>query len=514
MFPRFGYLARLVGIARTLSRHDALFPLELLDAPPTALRVARLFAGRGRRIRERRPGQRLADALTDLGPSFIKLGQALSVRADLMGEDITGDLGRLRDRLPSFPFAEARATVERELGRPLEELFESFEPEPVAAASISQVHFATVRDGDTVRPVAVKILRPGIVERLDRDVGLFFWLADLVERAEPKMRRLRPRDVVRTMQEWIAIETDLRLEAAAADELREVFADDGDLAVPAIDWDRTAGGVMTMERVTGIPIGDNAALDAAGIDRARLAQQVIRVFLKQAMIQGFFHADMHQGNLFVEPDGTLVAVDFGIMGRLDRKTRLFMAGMLGAFIDGDYQRVAEVHFEAGYVPADKSVALFAQACRSIGAPIRGKPVSEISIGRLLAQLFRITETFDMQTRTELLLLQKTMVTVEGVARGLDPDINFWTAAEPVVEAWARDNMGPEARIADTVATGIEIALRVPRLLDRAEDAFDRLSALRDPPAPKSPNGPLHAAIALAALGGAALAAAAAVVLLG
>ena len=283
---------------------------------------------------------------------------------------------------------------------------------------------------------------------------------------------------MRTLQQSVALELDLRLEAAAADEMGEVFSQDPDFRTPLIDWERTAGRVMTMERIVAVPIGDNAALDAAGIDRPALAERVIRIFLRQSLAHGFFHADMHQGNLFVDPDGTVVAVDYGIMGRLDHRTRLFMAEMLGAFIAGDYRRAAEVHIAAGYVPPETSVDLFAQACRSIGAPIRGKPVSEISIGRLMAQLFRVTETFAMETRTELLLLQKTMVTVEGVSRGIDPDINFWSASQPVIEGWARDNLGPEARIAGFITDTLDIVETVPRLLARAEQAFDRLEQIK------------------------------------
>lgn len=480
MLRRAGYLARLMRIGWTLARHDALFPLQQFDAPPILLRFAGL-PGRllRRRSRDLRPGERLAAALEELGPSFIKLGQALSVRADLLGEDIASDLGRLRDRLPPFPYAEARKEIEKVLGKPLADLFESFDETPVAAASIAQVHYATVREGGDIREVAVKVLRPGIADKLATDLGLFFWLADMAERAEPAVRRLKPVDAIRTLQESVAIEMDFRLEAAAADEIREVFAGDPDFRSPAIDWERTGETVLTMERVRGIPMGDREALAASAVDRKELAERVIRIFLKQAMQEGLFHADMHHGNLFVEEDGAIVAVDFGIMGRLDRPTRIFMAEMLGAFIAGDYRRAAEVHFEAGYVPAHKSVDLFAQACRSIGAPIRGRPVSEISIGRLLAQLFQITKTFDMETRTELLLLQKTMVTVEGVARDLDPEINFWNAAQPVVEAWAQDNLGPEARITDIVDTAFDIAERVPRLLGRAEVALERLDGLPD-----------------------------------
>lgn len=478
MLRRLTYVARLVFIARTLQKHDALFPLERLDAPPFVLRLARLFAGRSRRNRDRRPGERLAAALEDLGPSFIKLGQALSVRSDLLGEGIADDLGRLRDRLPAFGYEAARQTIEKELEQPLEQIFLEFQREPVAAASIAQVHFATVATPDGPAEVAVKVLRPGIEDELQRDMDLFFWLARIAERADPKLKRLRPVDIVRTLQQSVALELDLRLEAAAADEMGEVFSQDPDFRTPLIDWERTAGRVMTMERIVAVPIGDNAALDAAGIDRPALAERVIRIFLRQSLAHGFFHADMHQGNLFVDPDGTVVAVDYGIMGRLDHRTRLFMAEMLGAFIAGDYRRAAEVHIAAGYVPPETSVDLFAQACRSIGAPIRGKPVSEISIGRLMAQLFRVTETFAMETRTELLLLQKTMVTVEGVSRGIDPDINFWSASQPVIEGWARDNLGPEARIAGFITDTLDIVETVPRLLARAEQAFDRLEQIK------------------------------------
>ncbi|WP_206420052.1 2-polyprenylphenol 6-hydroxylase [Minwuia thermotolerans] len=477
MFRKLRYLGRLIVIARTLARHDALFPLQQFDAPPLVMRLARLFALRSRKNRKRRPGERLAAAFEDLGPSFIKLGQALSVRADLLGEDIAHDLDRLRDRLPPFPFVKAKEKIEDQLGRPLEELFESFDEKPVAAASIAQVHFATVRDGETIREVAVKVVRPGIAEMMERDLGLFYWLAAMAERAEPELRRLKPTEVVRTLQETVELEMDFRLEAAAADEIGEMFESDPDFEAPAVDWERTSESVLTMERVRGISMGDRAALEAAGIDLKEVAVRVIRIFLRQAMNQGLFHADMHQGNLFVKPDGVIVAVDFGIMGRLDRPTRIFMAEMLGAFIAGDYRRAAEVHFAAGYVPRHKSVDAFAQACRSIGAPIRGKPVSEISVGRLLAQLFRITKTFDMETRTELLLLQKTMVTVEGVARDLDPEINFWEAAQPVVEGWAEENLGLEARVVDGLGTALDMIDRVPRLLARTEIAIDRLSAL-------------------------------------
>lgn len=468
MLTDLRHLLRLFAIGRQLARHDALFPLR--DALPDGS-LARFGLGLFQRLFGRSrpaqaPGERLAAAFTTLGPSFIKLGQVLSVRPDLVGADLADGLGQLRDRLPPFAWAAARATIEAELGAPLETLFASIEPQPVAAASVAQVHLAVTSDG---QPVAVKVLRPGVEAAFARDLATFAWVADLAERHVPGMARLRPREVVASLRDWVSIELDLRLEAAAASELRDNFREDADVIVPAIDWQRTARRVMTIARISGIAIENRAALAEAGVDVAAVAARVIRVFLKQALRDGYFHADMHHGNLFVAvPDGRLELVDFGIMGRIDMATRRFMAEMLGAFLTGNWRRAAEVHFEAGYVPADRSVDAFAQACRSIGEPILDRPVAEISIGRLLAQLFQITETFGMPTQTHLLLLQKTMVTVEGVARSLDPEINFWDVARPVIEGWAQANMGPEARLRDT-ATGLaDFARRLPDLAQGLE----------------------------------------------
>ncbi len=456
------HLLRLFAIGRCFARHDALFLLRESAFTPRGAQVALDIFGRvfGRRQPHLRPGERLAAALGDLGPSFIKLGQVLSVRPDIVGPAIAEDLGRLRDKLPPFPWEQAHAILSAELGVPPERVFADIEIEPVAAASVAQVHLANTTEG---LPVAVKILRPGVELAFARDLALFAWLADAAERHLPGMARLRPREVVAALHDWVAIELDLRLEAAAASELRDNFIDDADVIVPAIDWQRTARRVMTVQRIGGIAIEDREALIAAGIDVTGVADRVIRVFLKQALRDGYFHADMHHGNLFVAADGRLELVDFGIMGRLDLKTRRFMAEMLGAFLTGNWRRAAEVHFEAGYVPADRSVDAFAQACRSIGEPILDRPVAEISIGRLLAQLFQITETFGMQTQTHLLLLQKTMVTVEGVARSLDPEINFWNAARPVIEAWAREHMGPEAYLKETASSLLDFARKLPQV---------------------------------------------------
>jgi ubiquinone biosynthesis protein len=400
-----------------------------------------------------------------LGPSFIKLGQLLSTRADLFGEQITLDLSSLQDRLPPFPGREARALIEAEFGCPLDTLFASFAETAAAAASIAQVHFARTTDG---RDVAVKVLRPGIVDAFFRDLDLFLWLARLGQRLRPALRRLKLVEVVHTLAEVVRFEMDLRLEAAAAAELGENFAGDPNFRVPRVDWCRTGRTVMTLEQISGIRIDDRAAILAAGHRIEDVLGKAAAAFFNQVFRDGFFHADLHPGNMFVDADGAIIVVDFGIMGRLDRETRFYLADMLLGFLSGDYRRVAEVHFAAGYVPPRRSVDAFTQACRSIGEPILGRPLQEISIARLLAQLFEVTEQFEMETQPQLLLLQKTMVVVEGVGRRLDPEINIWTLARPLIEGWMRDNRGPEARVRHGLETLADLVERVPRLVRSLE----------------------------------------------
>ncbi len=456
---------RLVGITRTLARHDALFPLEGLAPSPLATALAKLMSRRGVLGR---PGERLAEALQALGPSFIKFGQALSTRPDLIGEMMARDLSDLQDRLPPFAVPQARATIETELGAPLDALFSRFDDEPVAAASIAQVHFAATSDG---REVAVKVLRPGIERAFARDLDLFYWLAELVERIQPAWRRLKPIEVVRTLAETVTIEMDLGFEAAAASELRENLAGDEGFRVPEVDWQRTARRVLTLDRVAGIPIDERDALLAAGHDLDAIINKAASSVFNQVFRDGFFHADLHPGNLFVEPTGDIVAVDFGIMGRLDRKTRRYLAEMLLGFLIGDYARVADIHFEADYVPRGKSRDAFIQACRSIAEPIHNRPLNEISFAHLLARLFQVTETFAMETQPQLLLLQKNMVLAEGIGRRLNPEVNMWALAQPLIEDWVRENLGPEARLRDALTEGVATAQRLPRRLKDAESAL-------------------------------------------
>jgi len=458
-------------MVRALTRHDGLALLDQADGLPAPARLLRALT-KPKQAVSGTPGAKLARALTDLGPTHIKLGQFLATRADLVGPGAAADLGQLQDRLAPFAQRQAEEQVEQALGRPLTELFDSFGP-PVAAASVAQVHFAE-KDG---RLLAVKILRPGIENAMRADLDVMAWGARLLERFVPSSRRLKPVEVVAMLRASVEQEMDLRIEAAAASELKANMAGEAGFAVPAVDWDRTAKRVLTLDRVIGIPLTGRAGLDQAGLDRPKLARTVIQSFLRQAMRDGFFHADLHHGNLFVTGEGVLTPVDFGIMGRLDKANRRHLARILHGFLTRDYRRTAEVHFDAGWVPHDQNVDAFAQALRAVGEPIFGRTSDQISMGGLLAQLFEITATFNMAARPELVLLQKTMVVVEGVARDLDPGTNIWDAAAPVVEEWLRDNLGPEAVARDLLETLRRLAETVPKLPGLI-DRLDRTLAER------------------------------------
>ena len=450
---------RLLRLALSFARHDALFPLEILGIAPALIAWARLF--RTRRD-TRRPGERLAAALQEMGPCFIQLGQALSTRADLLSEEVAADLARLQDHLPAFPGELARKTIELELGRKVAAVYARFDDTPVAAASIAQVHFATTTDG---REVAVKVLRPGIEAAFARDLDLFYWMAELVERTQPRFRRLKPVESVKAFADVVRVEMDLRMEAAAAEELGENFRDDPGYRAPTIDWDRTAQRVLTLERVDGIPIGDRDAIVAAGHDPDVIMKKCAEAFFYQVFRDGFFHADMHGGNAFVDRAGHIVPVDFGIMGRVDEDTRGYLAELLVGFLRRDYRAVAEVQFRAGSVPSHQSVEMFAQACRSIGEPIFGRPSHEVSIARLLAHLLRVTEQFEMTVQPQLLLLQKTMLMAEGMGTRLNPKLNIWELARPLIEDWMRTHFGPRATVGRAVADLAQGLRRLPRLID-------------------------------------------------
>lgn len=458
-------LKRLWEIARCLAQHDAL---DLFESHPTGRMFARGARGLWRpriAVKGQRPGERLALALTALGPTFIKFGQALSTRADLLGEESAADLAKLQDRLPAFPFADAKAAIEEGFDAKLDTLFKSFDEKPVAAASIAQVHFAVTTEG---QDVAVKVLRPSIKDAFARDIDVLYWLAEIAEYVFPKMKRLKPVEVVRTFEETARVEMDLRLEAAAAEEIAENFAGDATFRVPAVDWQRTCEHVLTLERVTGARIDSAEAIAEIGADPVAVVKTAAEAFFKMVFHHGFFHADMHPGNLFVTADGVIIAMDFGIMGRVAADTQKTLGEMLLGFLTRDYRKVAEAHVRAGFVPGHKSTDGFAQACRSIAEPILGKPISEISIARLLGQLFQVTETFEMQTQPQLLLLQKSMLLAEGVGRTLAPNSNMWEMARPLIEVWMRDRLGPEAVVTDTAANAISTLEKLPRIIDRVD----------------------------------------------
>ncbi|HLH87733.1 MAG TPA: 2-polyprenylphenol 6-hydroxylase [Xanthobacteraceae bacterium] len=474
MIRNLVHLVRLARVGVVFAREGVLGLIDPRPLPWTAriaLRAARLLE----RPSTGNIANRLSAALTALGPTYVKLGQFLATRPDVVGLAFARDLESLQDRMPPFAQAQAEATVAAALDRTLTDLFPTFGP-AVAAASIAQVHRATLRDG---RIVAVKVLRPGVEHRFKADLAAFFAVARMAEEWSADARRLRLIEVVQTLARSVTIEMDLRLEAAALSEMAENTRDDPDFRVPAVDWDLTARDVLTLEWIDGTPLNDHATLAAKGFDLPHLGRAVIQTFLRHAMRDGFFHADMHPGNLFVDAGGQLVAVDFGIMGRLSPKERRFLAEILHGFITRNYRRTAEIHFEAGYVPAHHSVESFAQAIRAIGEPIHNRSAEDISMAKLLMLLFEVTGLFDMRTRPELLLLQKTMVVVEGVGRSLDPKLDIWTAAEPVVREWMERHLGPVGRIEDAAQGAGELGRfigQMPGLLGRAGRIADQLDA--------------------------------------
>jgi ubiquinone biosynthesis protein len=466
---------RLARAGYVLAREGALSIIDDAALPP----ALRLFVNTGRML-ERRDvrgsgrAERLTRALNRLGPTYVKFGQTLATRPDLVGADIADDLAVLQDKMEPFDQALVLPLLTEALRERAVNLTD-LSP-PVAAASIAQVHKAAlVRDGRR-RDVAVKILRPGVRRRFRADLESYYAGARLAERLVGDLRRLRPTDVVETLDRSARIELDLRLEAAAISEMAANIEGDTGFVIPEVHWDYTSETVLTTSWVTGIPVRELTALDAAGIDRRDLARNLLQTFLRHAVRDGFFHADMHPGNLFADPaTGAIIAVDFGIMGRISRRERRFLADILYGFITRDYRMIAERHFQIGYVPRNQSVEDFALALRAIGEPLQGRRASEISMAKVLGQLFATTEMFEMQTRPELVLLQKSMVLVEGVARALDPELDIWTVAEPVVGNFVRREAGPLGRLedfADNLRLAAETVSRLPSLLAKAENALD------------------------------------------
>lgn len=481
------HILRLLRAAFILGREGVFLDVDPGLLPPAAQPGFFLFRRLARKD-ARTLQDRLPKAMARLGPSYVKLGQFLATRPDIVGIETARTLEQLQDRMAPFAREDAIAIVERSLGQPVSELFEEF-GQPVAAASIAQVHKARIKESE--QEVAVKILRPGIEVRFRRDLDDMLFASRMAEASSAEARRLRLVEVVETLARSVRLEMDFRLEAAAASEFAENIRSDANFRAPAVDWNRTSREVLVMEWINGIPLSDHNALRSAGFDLPTLGRNIIQAFLRHAVRDGFFHADMHQGNLFVDSQGRIVAVDFGIMGRLNTAERKFLAEILFGFITRNYERVAVVHFDAGYVPRIHPVAAFAQAIRAVGEPIHSRTADQISMARVLTLLFEITALFDMSTRTELVLLQKTMVVVEGVGRSLDPALDMWKTAEPVIRTWIEDNLGPAAKVKDAgnaLNAALEAIARAPQMLERMDVLTEHLIAAPAPAAAPAMTG--------------------------
>ena len=480
-YKMFKKIYNLLKILRKLSVSGAIETLDQLKPIPMSLKI--LFnlssIGSSKKISNlnKTPGEKLCQSLEDMGTTFIKLGQFLATRPDIIGEKIANDLEKLQDRLPAFDNEKAKKIIENEIGSKSYNNISSLS-EPIAAASIAQVHFAKIKiDGDE-KNVAIKILRPNIHTLVNEELDALMFLAFLIESVFKKTKRLKLVEVINLLKEITNVEMDLRFEAAAAGELRENTINDNGIKVPKIYWNYTSKRILTLDKIEGFSIREVEKLKKLNVDLKKVSTNLIQLFLKQAVRDGFFHADMHQGNLFVDKEGNIIPVDFGIMGRLDKSNKKYLAEILFGFIERDYLKVAEMHFLAGLVPPNTSKDDFAQALRSIGEPIFGQSIKDISGGNLLGQLFEITEKFNMQTQTQLLLLQKTMVVVEGVARKLDPDTNIWKISRPVLESWIKSVKGPESAINKTIELSKDILDRIPdlpKVMDNANTTLQMIA---------------------------------------
>ena len=478
MFKR---IFQLFKIARNLSTSGAVDTINQIHSLPFPIILFFNILSVGSDAKtldhQRSPGEKLCVALQGMGTTFIKLGQFLATRPDIIGEEMAKSLEKLQDKVPAFDIYEAKKIIKKEIGEnQYKNILEI--SEPIAAASIAQVHIAKIKNENENKEVAIKILRPDIEKLFNEELDALMLFAYIVENSFSKAKRLKLVEVVYLLREITNIEMDLRFEAAAANELYENTKFDTGFNVPKIYWNYTSKKVLTLDKVDGVSIREHEKLKSFGVDLKSLAENLIQHFLKQAVRDGFFHGDMHQGNLFVDKEGNIIPVDFGIMGRLDRYNRKYLAEILYGFIQRDYVKVAEVHFQAGLVPQDTSKEEFAQALRSVGEPIFGQSIKDISGGNLLAQLFEITEKFNMPTQTALLLLQKTMVTVEGVARKLHPETNIWETSRPVLEDWIKNVKSPKTTLNTAINTSTEILKRIPDLpnfMDKANYALQLLA---------------------------------------
>ena len=484
-------LFTLLKLGRKVARSDILDIASKFQKPPLAITIlfkilSFSFSDKKSSNLNKDEGERLSDSLENLGTTFIKLGQFLATRPDIIGDQLSKKLESLQDRLPPFSIIEAKQIIKNDLG---EDTYNSIIEisEPVAAASIAQVHKAKINDNGTIKDVAIKILRPNIKKVFNEEIDAMMLFAFLVESVIKKTKRLKLVDVVFLLKEITNLEMDLRFEAAAANEYAENTKNDAGFRVPKIYWNYTSENVMTLDWIDGVSIRETEELKKQNIDTNKIAEDIIQHFLRHAVRDGFFHADMHQGNVFVDRSGQIVPIDFGIMGRLDKMSKRFLAEILFGFIQRDYKKVAEVHLLAGLVPADVPINDLAQALRSIGEPIFGQEVKDISGGKLLKQLFDVTEKFNMQTQPQLLMLQKTMVVVEGVARKLNPNTNIWTTSKPVLENWLRETKDPIKTINETFNTTSEVIKRLPEFPDIMDKANQALTFLANGQIPQNSN---------------------------
>tara|TARA_B100001057_G_scaffold362785_1_gene365396 strand:+ start:2728 stop:4293 length:1566 start_codon:yes stop_codon:yes gene_type:complete len=474
-------LLQLIRIARKLASSGAVDTVDQLYKLPLTLKIffdlISVGSEKKKLINSKSSGEKLCDALEGMGTTFIKLGQFLATRPDIIGNQLANDLEKLQDKLPAFGFEEAKRILKKEVGNDQYNKIVNIS-EPIAAASIAQVHLAKIKIDNKEQDVAIKILRPNIEKIFNEELDALMLFAYIIENTLKKTRRLKLVEVVHLLREITNIEMDLRFEAAAANELFENTKYDKGFKVPQIYWQYTSKKVLTLDKVDGVSIRDHNSLRERNIDLKIIAENLIQHFLRQAVRDGFFHADMHEGNLFVDDAGNIVPVDFGIMGRLDKYNKKYLAEILYGFIKRDYVKVAEVHFQAGLVPETASKEEFAQALRSVGEPIFGQNIKDISGGNLLSQLFEITEKFNMATQTQLLLLQKTMVVVEGVARKLYPETNIWNVSKPILENWLESLKGPKATISSAIDTSGEILKRIPDIpnfMDKANHALQLIA---------------------------------------
>ena len=472
----------LIKIGRALARSNSLSVFEEFYKPPLSIKILmRIFSLTtfNKDSENKSPGERLKNSFLTLGPAFIKLGQFLATRPDIVGQEFSQELQKLQDQMPAFDISQSKDALRKELG---EEKYQqiTYLSKPIAAASIAQVHFAKIINNEKKEiDVAIKILRPNIEKIFHKELDALRFLASIIEFSIKKSRRLKLVKIIDLLKEITNIEMDLRYEAAAASELKKNTNLDEGFKVPSIFWDFTGQRVLTIEKVEGISIKDKELLIKNKIDLKKISRLLIQNFLRQAVGDGFFHGDMHQGNLFVDKNENIVPVDFGIMGRLDLANRKYLAEILYGFINRDYEKVAKVHFIAGLIPNTESIDNFTQALRTIGEPIFGQSARNISAGKLLARLFEVTEKFNMATQPQLLLLQKTMVVVEGVARSLDEDANIWEISKPVLQGWLNNEIGPKNRIDKILRTTTELLDKLPELpemINRANKAMELLNS--------------------------------------